>query len=1556
MQVRHATIVAIALLAGCRDDSKSRGLPPTGAESVANPSASWLREERAAPGSITFDEIFYYPPSDKGLEWFELHNPMALDMDLSGWSIAGGVTYTFAEGTVMAAGGFLVLASDPARVSGSLGPYVGSLANDGERLDLRNNAGRLIDTVAYGDDDPWPVQPDGSGLSLAKIDADAASDHAENWRASAQIGGTPGQPNDLNPLAPPTTLELVAIEAWWSYDSSGTEPADDWAAPDYDDSGWERGQAIFFAGEAAADVLATAWVTADNYYGVYLGQADGGDLRLVGQDADGDWTTAEGFDVVVSPRDHLYVAAWEAPGDAGGPQMTIAEVDLPDEIVGTDASTFEWVLGPTDGCPGITPADPPPAEASILLLIEEAEATGSWALPAVEADRASGPWGWALAGAFSEFTAYVWADTFSDISATNNENTYALFRSREPLISVRGTTELPAIPTTITFRTSFSLDADPAATQLAIDCQIDDGAVVYLNGVEVLRHNMPAGSVEPSTLAAAPAADPPEFYADLSSDSLERGENLLAVEVHQASADDADMTFGCSLTAEIAPQSASQTVVFNEVAPAADSPFWVEVLDLTDQANGSFVLASSSGAESVIPDGELVTEVSFPVEVGDVLFLYSSDRSMLLDAVRVQAGLRGRAEGGGPWRSPREATPGLPNLIDITDDVVIHEIQYHRDPLSQEGEPVTARPEEWIELYNRGADDVDLGGWQLADAVSYAFPEGTFLAAGAYVVIAGDAAALRLDHPKITVLGNFSGRLDNRSDRVLLLDAIGNPADEVRYFDGGRWPEAADGGGSSLELRDPRADNTAAEAWAASSEGAEWASYRYRGEADPSAVGPDGVWEELVLGLLDAGEVLIDDLSVIQDPDDNPVELVGNGAFEVSDSWRLLGNHRRSEVVNDPADPANSVLRLVATGPSGHMHNHVETTLLDQITTREVEVSFRARWISGSNQVNTRLYFNRLPHTTRVAQSDRSGTPGAPNSMSVDNLGPTFANLRQDVAVPAPHRPVEIAVSVDDPDGVEAVTLWWSVAGGGFQDLSMTEGEKGRWEAPIEGQSAGTIVQFYVEAEDTLGARASFPAAGPDSRALIKFDGGGAATNGLHNFRILLTESDSEWLHDDVNLMSDDLVGGTVVVDEAEVFYEVGVRTKGSQRGRPEVARLGYGVSFASEQPFRGSHSSVLVDRSEGVGYGQREVLMNLVMTHAGSVSGEYNDLIQALTPLPEHTGPAELQLDRFSDLVLDSQFEDGASGTLFEYELIYYPLTTDDGTPSGFKLPQPDSVIGTPITDLGDDPEAYRWNFLIQNNERQDDYTRLVDLGQTFALSGANFLAEVDAMIDVDQWLRAFAFATLSGAVDNYGSDGSQHNARFYVRPDDQRVLYFPHDLDFYGSASMTLVGNGDLARLLEDPLNRRSYYGHLQDIVARAYNGAYLAPWCDQMAALLPSQNVAGNCQFIVDRADWVMNASPDAVMKRYPDVEFRITTGAGLSVSSTEVVIEGEAWVDLRQIALGGVTAPLELVWLDDVNWQVVVPLENGPNDITLVGTDLHGASVGSDSIVVTSTAGG
>lgn len=1012
-------------------------------------------------------------------------------------------------------------------------------------------------------------------------------------------------------------------------------------------------------------------------------------------------------------------------------------------------------------------------------------------------------------------------------------------------------------------------------------------------------------------------------------------------------------------------EAAGGGLAFNEVAGGGDD-FWLELANAgaAPLEVGGHVIASSAGGEHVLPPGLLAPgelllvdapALGFAAAAGDALFLFAPGRAGVLDGIRTAEVPRGRHADGG-WRYPDAATPGAPNVFVEHDAIVISEIMYHSPPRAAADGALAASPLEWIELHNRTTEAVDVGGWQLVDAVAYEVPAGTVIPAGGRLVVTDDLAEMLAAYPDAApVVGNFAGSLANGGERIELRDACGNPVDVVAYADGGAWPAAADGAGASLELRDPHADNRAAEVWAASDEGARaaWQTITYEGLAAPSAVGPDGLWQELVIGLLDAGVVMIDDVSVVVDPAGAATELITGGSFESGASrFRLIGNHRHSAVIVDPTDPANHVLRLVATGPTEHMHNHLETTLAGghQITNgRRYRISLRARWESGSNQLNTRLYFNRLARTTAVARPDRPGTPGAANSTAADNVGPTYRDLRHAPVVPAPAEPVTVSVRAADPDGVAALTLWYAAAGAAPVAVPMTA-DGDRFTAVVPGHTAATVVQFWIDGADAAGAASMFPARGPASRALWKVDDGLAATNGLHNLRIVATPADTAWLFTPANLMSNDLLGATVIDEERDVYYDVGVRLKSSERGRPSTLRVGFALRFTPAQPFRGVHRSVLIDRSQGVGYGQRELLFFQALNHAGSVFSQYDDLIQVLAPLPAHTGPAHLQLARYGDLLLDFQFDDGADGDLYEYELIYYPTTTDDGTPTGNKLPQPDSVVGTGIRGLGPDEEAYRLTFMLKNNRWRDDYRRFIEFAGVFGQSGAAFDSQVDGVADVDQWLRAFAFATLSGAIDNYAS-GAQHNAELYVRPSDGRVLYFPHDLDFLGTSRGPVVASPDLAKLIAVPARARLYYGHLHDIITTSFNGTYMAYWSAHLGALLPGQDFAGHLAYITDRAAWVMNLAPNAVTVAIPPVAFQFTTPTPQTVATPTIAVDGRAWVDLDRITLGG--APLNLTWPTTTTWRTLIPLACGASSLALTAVDRRGATLGTTTLAITRT---
>jgi hypothetical protein len=878
--------------------------------------------------------------------------------------------------------------------------------------------------------------------------------------------------------------------------------------------------------------------------------------------------------------------------------------------------------------------------------------------------------------------------------------------------------------------------------------------------------------------------------------------------------------------------------------------------------------------------------------------------------------------------------------------------------------PFRRSPEEWVELFNRGSNAVSLSGWRLDEGIDFRFGTNDTIPPGGYLVVAKDPQALLAKFPGLAVAGPYDNRLSHSGERIVLRDAADNPADAVLYSDDGRWPEAPDAGGASLELRDPRADRNAGEAWAASDESSRtsWRTYSYRGVAAASAVGPDGQWREFVIGLLDAGEVLLDDIAVIETPNTTPTNLIQNGTFDTgTNKWRLIGNHH-GEVIDDPDQPGNKVLRLAANGSTEHMSNHGETTLAggrDTVNGREYLITFRARWVSGSRQLHTRLYFNRLARTTFLDAPRLHGTPGTRNTAFTTNIGPTYTSLRHSPAVPAPFETVTVSVQAADPDGVAGLTLWWNVNGGGWSSLPMIAAPPDvsgavEYSASLPGRAAGAVVQFYLEGADTPGAVSWQPAAGPNSRALYKVDDGLAATNGLHNVRLVTLTADADRLHRQVNLMSNERIGCTMIYDEREIFYDVGLRLKGSEHSRTTTPRLGFNVSFTSEQRFRGVHDTVAIDRSESTGFGQREMLIHQTLNHAGGVPTKYHDLIQVMAPRSEHTGSAELQLARYTDVFLDDQYQDGSDGTVFEYELVYQlNPPTDNGTPEGNKVPNPDSVVGSALRDMGNDKEAYRWTMLLKNNEDKDDYSRIMQFCKAMPLTGTNFIAQMTNIIDVEAWLRGTAVNALSGAGDSYGGDGAQHNVQFYARPDG-RVIYFPHDVDAFFDANRAIVPNTDLTKLLAVPAFARSYYGHVQDIIATTYNGTYLGRWAAHFGRLLPAQPFASHLAFIVQRVG-VVNGQVNAAI---PNIAFAVTSNGGNNFGTNNdiITLTGTAPLAVKEIEINGVRYPIS--WVSNTGWSLRIPLYNGPNQLAVQGIDRYGTRLtnAADSIIVTNSSAG
>lgn len=114
------------------------------------------------------------------------------------------------------------------------------------------------------------------------------------------------------------------------------------------------------------------------------------------------------------------------------------------------------------------------------------------------------------------------------------------------------------------YRTKFNV-ADPSAIDsLLLEVLYDDGVILYLNGKELKRYNMPSGTVKYGTYAADYTERNKTSSFFVSKSALVKGENVIAAEVHQYSGS-SDMGFSLSLSEIVGKEVAGGNEIFEGV-------------------------------------------------------------------------------------------------------------------------------------------------------------------------------------------------------------------------------------------------------------------------------------------------------------------------------------------------------------------------------------------------------------------------------------------------------------------------------------------------------------------------------------------------------------------------------------------------------------------------------------------------------------------------------------------------------------------------------------------------------------------------------------------------------------------------------------------------------------------------------------------------------------------------------------------------------------------------------------------------------------------------------
>ncbi|MGK0186400.1 MAG: hypothetical protein ACI9R3_002183 [Verrucomicrobiales bacterium] len=197
----------------------------------------------SAEFGVVINEIHYdAEPKTDFVEFIELLNTAATSVDLSNWSFTNGVKFSFPEGTLLGAGEYLIVAEDPIELTArfpaipegtQVFQYTGSLASEGEKIELVDASVTAVDEVDYRVRFPWPIGAGGDGGSMELIHPGLDNDLGSSWRTSLAPGNLPE-----------ATL-LPAGSSWMIRRGEGeaSDPVDAWRMAEFvEDGSWFNGE------------------------------------------------------------------------------------------------------------------------------------------------------------------------------------------------------------------------------------------------------------------------------------------------------------------------------------------------------------------------------------------------------------------------------------------------------------------------------------------------------------------------------------------------------------------------------------------------------------------------------------------------------------------------------------------------------------------------------------------------------------------------------------------------------------------------------------------------------------------------------------------------------------------------------------------------------------------------------------------------------------------------------------------------------------------------------------------------------------------------------------------------------------------------------------------------------------------------------------------------------------------------------------------------------------------------------------------------------------------
>ncbi|MBM3845560.1 MAG: hypothetical protein FJ405_04645 [Verrucomicrobia bacterium] len=986
---------------------------------------------------------------------------------------------------------------------------------------------------------------------------------------------------------------------------------------------------------------------------------------------------------------------------------------------------------------------------------------------------------------------------------------------------------------------------------------------------------------------------------------------------------------------------------------------------------------------------------------GERLFLVHSNNQRVLDAVRFggqgpEVSFGRSPDGAEVWMQLKQQTPGELNSPPVASRIIINEINYH---------PIHADElDEFVELHNAGDQQVDVSLWRLTDAIRFEFPTNTVIGPGAFVVVARNKARLLSSHPGLapeSVVGEFEGSLGNSTERIALERWIAVEVegplgtrqaqvrhvleDEVTYRDGGRWSKWADGGGSSLELVDPRSDNSLPANWAASDESgkAPWTLVEATGPLDNGL----GSIDALRVGLLEEGECMLDDVQVISGSGPN---RISNSNFETSATgWLLRGSHERSSV---EAGGYNSVraLKVRASSRTDAGANRIETALTWGLSEGQtVTLRARARWVRGWPELLLRLRGGWMEAVGRLDLPRNLGTPGKVNSRFLPNAAPAIVHVQHSPALPQDNAPVVVSARIQDPDGVTSVKLRYRLdPSAQVLELQMADdglapdlvANDGLYTVSLPPHPAGTLIAFRIEAMDAGAAPMSavYPAPrddnGPAHEGLIRY-GEPVAAGEFGAYRFWATgRSVTNWMRREV--LSNEPIPGTFVYGDQRVIHEAGAHYAGSpahqDQAAPDFSPIGtpnnYVFEVPKDEPVLGTER---LNKVHGAGNNHhddntllRETAAYWIASQVGLPANHKRFVSVFINGARRGTLMEDTQVP--NNDVLESVFPEDADGDLHKIS-VWYELTGTSQVMSS--VGSSEAYLSRYSTAGGVRKTArYRYNWQPRAlTTSANSFSNLFQLVDTANLASAAFEPAFTALADSENWMRTFAVQHAVGNWDSFGYRNQQNMYAYKPGSGPWSLLIWDINIVFGGGTrGVPIAVDGDLVeydtsdpamnKLYTMPVFRRAYWRGLQAIAQDALASSKFAAMLDSRSQAFQHDGIWVTEPSAIKTFAELRKAYILRELAKVDAKSFQVLTPLESTVTTNTAQITGWAPVAVRWIQVNG--ASVAPVWTSLTNWSVRLPVEPGTNRLRVVALDSRSQATtnGSVDLVVISSGNG